>query len=123
MTAVRLDPAVEAAVARVAREHPATAFNVNYADADGRDLALALRDTLVAAGWSQLSAAGPAPGFSRKGLIVWAPAEGRGIADDIADALTAAFAVQVIERTDGGPVALTVGVATWATARGVRPER
>ena len=120
--AVRLDPVIESAIGRVARGHPATAFNVNYADADGQDLALALRDVLLGAGWSQLSAASPAPGFNRRGIIVWVPPERRRVADELARAIGPAFAVQVVERTDGGPVALTVGVATWADARGARAE-
>jgi hypothetical protein len=83
---------------------------------------MCLRDLLVRAGWSLLSAASPAPGFARRGVIVWTPAAQRQIADALAAALREAFAVQVVEREDGGPVAVTVGVATWSTARGLRPR-
>jgi hypothetical protein len=119
VAAVRLEAAVQDAVFRAARSHPATPFNLNYADPDGQALALCLRDLLVGAGWSPLSAIGPAPGFERRGLIVWTPSEKKRVAEALAAALRQAFAVQVVERNDGGPVAVTVGVATWSTARGV----
>jgi hypothetical protein len=118
---VRLEAAHEEAVLRAARSHPKTEFNLNYADADGQAVALCLRDLLVRAGWSQLSAASPAPGFARRGVIVWAPAEKMRVADALAAALRELFAVEVVERNDGGPVALTVGAATWSTARGLLP--
>ncbi len=116
---VRLAQDVEVALGQAAGRHPATAFNLNYADADGHDLAMAFRDVLVGAGWSQLSAASPAPGFARRGIIVWSPPDRRALADDIAAALRG-FPVQVVERTDGGPIAITVGSATWAAVRGTR---
>jgi hypothetical protein len=122
MAAVRFEPVHEAAVLRAARSHPATPFNLNYADPDGLAVAMCLRDLLVRAGWSQLSDAGPAPGFARRGVIVWAPADKVRIADALAAALRGLFAVQVVERNDGGPVAVTVGVATWSTSRGLLPE-
>jgi hypothetical protein len=120
---VRLEPVHEEAVLRAARSHPATQFNLNYADADGQAVALCLRDVLLQAGWSQLSDASPAPGFARRGVIVWAPADKVRVADALAAALRGLFAVEVVERNDGGPVAVTVGVATWSTARGLLLER
>ena len=118
---MRLEAAHEDAVLRAARSHPATPFNLNYADADGQALALCLRELLVRAGWSPLSPAGPAPGFERRGVIVWMPPEQVRVATALAAALRGPFAVQVVERSDGGPVAVTVGVATWSTTRGVMP--
>ena len=106
---------------RAARARPGTPFNLNHADPDGRDLAVRLRELLLGAGWSQLSAVSPAPGFVRQGLIVWTPPGDMAFAETIAAALRDCFPVEVIARTDGGPVALTVGRATWAAARGVRP--
>jgi hypothetical protein len=123
MDVVRLEAAHEEAVLRAARSHPATPFNLNYADADGRAVALCLRDLLLRAGWSQLSDASPAPGFARRGVIVWSPADKMRIADALATALRGLFAVSVVERNDGGPVAVTVGVATWSTTRGLLPAR
>src|SRR5438105_575270 len=122
MVPVRLDPAIEEAVLRAARDRPGTPFNVNHADADGRDLALALCELLLRAGWSQLSAVGPAPGFARRGVIVWSPPAETRLATALALALRQALATEVVERSDGGPIALTVGVATWASARGLRQE-
>lgn len=123
MTALRLDAAVEDAVLRAARSHPGTPFNLNYADADGQALALCIRELLVRGGWSPLSAASPAPGFQRRGVIVWAPPEKTRIAEALAAALQGDLPVQVALRNDGGPVAVTVGVATWSTARGMQLER
>ena len=123
MNVVRLEAAHEEAVLRAARTHPATPFNLNYADPDGQAVALCIRDLLVRAGWSQLSDAGPAPGFERRGVIVWAPADKMRVADALAAALRGLFLVSVVERNDGGPVAVTVGVATWSTARGVLSAR
>ena len=123
MAAVRLEAAVEDAVLRAARSHPATPFNLNYADADGQDLALCIRELLVRGGWSPLSPPSPAPGFQRRGVIVWTPPEKTRVAEALAGALRAELAVQVVERNDGGPVAVTVGVATWSTTRGVLLER
>jgi hypothetical protein len=123
VAALRLEAAVEDAVLRAARSHPATSFNINYADADGQALALCIRDLLVRGGWSPLSAASPAPGFQRRGVIVWKPAEKARVAEALAAALQGELPVQVVERNDGGPVAVTVGVATWSTTRGVLPER
>jgi len=120
---MRLEAAVEDAVLRAARSHPSTPFNLNYADADGQALALCIRELLVRGGWSPLSAAGPAPGFQRRGVIVWTPAEKVRVADALAAALRGELPVHVVERNDGGPVAVTVGVATWSTARGVLLER
>jgi hypothetical protein len=120
---VRLEAVHEEAVLRAARSHPATSFNLNYADPDGQAVALCLRDLLLRAGWSQLSDAGPAPGFARRGVIVWAPADKMRIAEALAPALRGLFAVSVVERNDGGPVAVTVGVATWSTARGLLSAR
>lgn len=120
---VRLEAVHEEAVLRAARSHPATSFNLNYADADGQAVALCLRDLLVRGGWSPLSAVSPAPGFERRGVIVWTPADKMRVAETLAAALRGLFAVQVVERNDGGPVAVTVGVATWLTARGLLPER
>ena len=119
VTAVRLEAAVEDAILRAARSHPGTQFNLNYADADGQALALCVRDLLVRGGWSPLSPASPAPGFQRRGVIVWAPHEMTRVAEALAAALQGEFATQVVERNDGGPVAVTVGVATWSTTRGV----
>jgi hypothetical protein len=99
---------------------PGTPFNLNFADADGQPLAECMLDLLLRAGWSQLSRASPAPGFSRRGIILWAQAVHFPIADTLAAPLRELFTVQIVERQDGGPVALTVGVATWATTRGVR---
>lgn len=123
MTALRLDAAVEDALLRAARSHPGTPFNLNYADADGQALALCIRELLVRGGWSPLSAAGPAPGFQRRGVIVWAPREKTRVAEALAAALQDELPVQVVERNDGGPVAVTVGVATWSTTRGLQLER
>ncbi len=120
---MRLEAAHEDAVLRAARSHPATPFNLNYADADGQAFAHCLRELLVRAGWSPLSAASPAPGFQRRGVIVWAPADQARVAEAITATLRGPLAVQVVEPNDGGPVALTVGVATWSTSRGVLPER
>ena len=116
---MRLEPGIADAVLRAASARPGTPFNVNHADADGRDLAVGLRDLLVRAGWSQLSAVSPAPGFPRRGLILWAPPGEIALVEMLAAALRERFPVEVIERTDGGPVALTVGLATWASARGL----
>jgi hypothetical protein len=123
VSVVRLEAAHEEAVLRAARAHPATAFNLNYADSDGQAVALCIRDLLVRAGWSQLSDASPAPGFERRGVIVWAPADKMRIADALAAALRGLFPVSVVERHDGGPVAVTVGIATWSTARGLLSAR
>jgi hypothetical protein len=123
VTPVRLDAAIEEAVLRAARSHPATPFNLNYADPDGQALALCIRELLVRGGWSALSSPSPAPGFQRRGVIVWAPAEKTRIAEALAAALRPELPVQVVERNDGGPVAVTVGVATWSTTRGVQPDR
>ena len=112
MAAVRLDTAVEQALLRAARAYPATPFNLNYAEPDGQALASCLFDLLVRADWAPLSPINPAAGFARRGVILWAPPARRGIADALAAALDGVFAVQVVERDDGGPVALTVGVAT-----------
>jgi hypothetical protein len=122
VAALRLEAAVEDAVLRVARSHPATPFNLNYADADGRALALCIGDVLVRGGWSPLSPTGPAPGFQRRGVIVWTPAEKARVAEALAAALQGELPVKVVERNDGGPVAVTVGVATWSTTRGVLLE-
>jgi hypothetical protein len=119
---VRLEPVHEEAVLRAARSHPATQFNLNYADPDGQAVAMCLGDLLVRAGWSQLSDASPAPGFARRGVIVWAPADKARVADALAAALRGLFAVQVVERNDDGPVAVSVGVATWSTSRGLLRE-
>ena len=119
---MRLEAAHEEAILAVARRFPATPFNLNYADPDGQALAMCLRELLVRGGWSQLSAASPAPGFSRRGVIVWTPPAERHIADALGAALRELFAVQVVERDDGGPVALTVGIATWSTTRGLLPR-
>jgi hypothetical protein len=119
---VRLETAHEEAILGVVRRYPATPFNLNYADPDGQPLAFCLRELLVQGGWSQLSAASPAPGFSRRGVIVWTPPAQREIADALGAALGELFAVTVVERDDGGPVALTVGVATWSTSRGLLPR-
>ena len=108
---------------RAARSHPATPFNLNYADADGQALALRIRELLVSGGWSPLSAPSPAPGFQRRGVIVWAPREKTRVAETLAGALRGELAVQVVERNDGGPVAVTVGVATWSSTRGMVAER
>jgi hypothetical protein len=121
MPAVRLEPVHEAAVLRAAGSYPATRFNLNYADPDGQAVALCLGDLLLRAGWSLQSPAGPAPGFARRGVIVWTPADKLRIAEALAAALRGLFAVQVVERNDGGPIALTVGVATWSTSRGLLP--
>jgi len=123
VAALRLEAAVEDAVLRAARSHPSTPFNLNYADADGQALALCIRELLVRGGWSPLSAAGPAPGFQRRGVIVWAPPEKARIAEALAAALQGELPVQVVDRNDSGPVAVTVGVATWSTTRGVLRER
>lgn len=123
MTALRLDAAVEDAVLRAVRSHPGTPFNLSYADADGQALALCIRELLVRGGWSPLSAPSPAPGFQRRGVIVWAPREKTRIAAALAAALQGDLPVQVVERNDGGPVAVTVGVATWSTTRGLQLER
>lgn len=119
MAALRLEAAVEDAVLRAARSHPATAFDLTYADADGQALALTIRELLVRGGWSPLSPAGPAPGFQRRGVIVWAPAANTRVAEALAAALQDHLPVQVVERNDDGPVAVTVGVATWSTTRGL----
>jgi hypothetical protein len=119
VAAVRFEAAHEEALLRAARSYPATQFNLNYADPDGRPIALGLQDVLLRAGWSLLSAAGPAPGFARRGVIVWAPAEKMRVAAALGAALRDLFAVEVVERNDGGPVAVTVGVATWSTSRGL----
>jgi len=121
--ALRLAAAVEDAVLRAARAHPGTPFNLSYADADGQALALCIRELLVRGGWSPLSPASPAPGFQRRGVIVWAPREKARVAETLAAALHAELPVQVVERDDGGPVAVTVGVATWSTTRGLVPGR
>jgi hypothetical protein len=120
---LRLEAALEDAVLRAARSHPSTPFNLNYADADGQALALCIRELLVRGGWSPLSPAGPAPGFQRRGVIVWSPAEMARVAEALAAALRRELPVQVVERNDGGPVAVAVGVATWSTTRGVLLER
>jgi hypothetical protein len=120
---VRLDAAVEEAILSVAQSHPATPFNLNYADADGQALALRIRELLLRGGWSPLSPASPAPGFQRRGVIVWAPREKVRVAEALAGALQPELPVQVVERNDGGPVALTVGVATWSATRAVQPQR
>ena len=122
MAGVRLEAAHEEGILDIARRYPATPFNVNYADPDGQALAFCLRDLLVRAGWSQLSAASPAPGFARRGVIVWTPLAKRQLADTLASALRELFAVQIVERDDGGPVALTVGIASWSTSRGLLPQ-
>jgi len=116
---MRLDAAVEEAVLRAVRSHPGTQFNLNYADPDGEALAMCIRELLVRGGWSPLSQASPAPGFQRRGVIVWAPTEKTRIAVALAAAMQGELAAQVVERNDGGPVAVTVGLATWSTARGV----
>ena len=69
---------------RATRSHPATAFNLNYADPDGQALALCIGELLVRGGWSPLSPAGPAPGFQRRGVIVWAPADKARVAEALA---------------------------------------
>ena len=119
--AVRLEPAHDAAVYAVAQRFSATPFNINYADSDGEALAGCIRELLLRAGWIQLSAASPAPGFNRRGVILWAPPAMVGTAEALAVPLGEVFAVQVVERSDGGPVAVTVGLATWSTVRGVMP--
>jgi len=121
--ALRLAAAVEDAVLRAARAHPGTPCNLSYADADGQALALCIWELLVRGGWSPLSPASPAPGFQRRGVIVWAPREKARVAETLAAALHAELPVQVVERADGGPVAVTVGVATWSTTRGLVPGR
>ena len=117
---MNLDPAHAVDVIRAARAYPGTPFNLNYADADGRALAFCLGELLAQAGWSQLSAASPAPGFARRGVILWAPpGAGMVIAEALAVPLRTLFVVEIVERHDGGPVAVTVGQASWATTRGL----
>jgi len=67
-----VDPYATAIVV-VAQQFPGTPFTLDYADADGRPIALCLHALLLRAGWHQLSDVGPAPGFSRRGLILWTP--------------------------------------------------
>ncbi|HEY8758659.1 MAG TPA: hypothetical protein VIN74_09185 [Candidatus Limnocylindria bacterium] len=116
-----VDPYATAIVV-VAQQFPGTTFTLDYADADGRPIALCLRALLLRAGWHQLSDVGPAPGFSRRGLILWTPSATLALVTALAQTLGELFAVQVVERHDGGPVAVTVGLATWSTARGVSPR-
>jgi hypothetical protein len=110
------------AIVGVAQQFPGTTFTLDYADADGRPIALCLHALLLRAGWHQLSDVGPAPGFSRRGLILWTPSATLALVTALAEALGELFAVQVVERHDGGPVAVTVGLATWSSARGVAPR-
>lgn len=119
---VHLDDRYATAIVSVAQRFPATTFTVDYADADGRPIALCLRGLLLRAGWHQLSDVGPAPGFSRRGLVLWTPSATLALVTALAEALGELFAVQVVERHDGGPVAVTVGLATWSSARGVVPR-
>ena len=119
MGGLRLEARHADALDRAARAYPGTPFNLNYADADGKDMALCLGDLLRAAGWSQLSAPSPAPGFPRRGVILWASPHAMAIATALAIPLREIFMVHVVERHDGGPVAVTVGQATWAMARGL----
>lgn len=119
MAAWRLEARHADQVERAARPYPGTPFNLNYADADGKDVALCLGDLLRAAGWSQLSAPSPAPGFPRRGVILWASPHAMAVAAALAIPLREIFMVEVVERHDGGPVAVTVGRATWAAARGL----
>ncbi|MDQ2943075.1 MAG: hypothetical protein M3R21_05320 [Candidatus Dormibacteraeota bacterium] len=121
MTAVRLESAYEQAIMTAVSRYPATPFNLNYADADGQPLALCLLDILLRSGWSQLSPVSQAPGFARHGLVVWAPKMSMNIAEAFAASLRDLSPVQVVERHDGGPVALTVGLATWKATRGSHP--
>ncbi len=119
MPTARLEPSYEQAIKGAASRYRGTAFNLNYAETDGQRLALCLLDILVRSGWSQLSPVSPAPGFARKGLIVWAPAESIHIGEALAAALQELSVVQLVERHDGGPVAVTVGLATWTHTRGL----
>lgn len=119
MGTIRFEAGRADALAAAARAHPGVAFNLNFADPDGAPLARCLRDVLLRAGWSQLSEISPAPGFDRRGIVIWAPPGRIAVADDLAAALRRTFPVQIIERHDGGPVALTVGLASWEKARGI----
>ncbi|MEA2661765.1 MAG: hypothetical protein QOH08_1337 [Chloroflexota bacterium] len=119
---MRIEAAHDTAILSVASRYAATPFNVNFADPDGQPLASCLRDILLRAGWSQLSAMSPAPGFPRRGVILWAPPTKIHLVNALAAPLRELFAVQIVERDDGGPVALTVGLATWATSRGLLPD-
>ncbi|MDQ6857549.1 MAG: hypothetical protein M3Z65_00975 [Chloroflexota bacterium] len=119
MSPLRLEARHADELDRAARPYPGTPFNLNYADDDGKDVALCLGDLLRAAGWSQLSAPSPAPGFLRRGVILWASPHAMAITAALAIPLREIFMVEVVERHDGGPVAVTVGQATWAMARGL----
>ncbi len=121
MPTVRLESAIEQAIMAAASRYPGTPFNLNYADPDGRPLALHLLDVLLHSGWSQLSPLSPAPGFTRRGLIIWAPMASMHIAETLGASLQDLSDVQLVERQDGGPVALTVGLATWKATRGSHP--
>ncbi len=122
MPTVRLESAIEQTIMAAAGRYPGTSFNLNYADPDGRSLALHLLDVLLRSGWSQLSPLSPAPGFNRHGLIVWAPEASMHIAEALCASLQELSEVQLVERHDGGPVALTVGLATWMATRGLTSD-